>query len=90
MTLSHDVRYILRAFALMGIVALFIWIITEFDQRMNHYVCSTAPVVVHYGDTIFDIATDNCRGNVRTAIDDLVNRYGTTIHVGQVIELETK
>jgi hypothetical protein len=47
--------------------------------------------VVVVGDngqnTLWEIGTQNCVGNVARAVDALVDTYGVTIHVGQRIFL---
>lgn len=64
--------------------------VLAFALTEGGYSCNPLPVKVKYGDSISTIAYDNCTGNVPRAIDDLVAKYGTTIHNGQVIRLESK
>jgi len=65
------------------------WVIIYSITEMNRYSCTTTSVVV--GDngqnTLWEIGTRNCVGNVARAVDALVETYGVTIHVGQRIFL---
>lgn len=88
--LSDDTRSIFTWLGASVIVAFLIWAVSDFDRRMKHYTCDATPMTVSYRDTLYDIATKNCEGNVNYAIDDLVDKYGTNIQIGQVIQLETK
>ena len=62
----------------------------DFAQRMDSYVCNTRQHTVSYGETLWEIAQSNCSGNIESAVNDLVETYGSTIQNGQVIDLPTK
>lgn len=65
------------------------WVITHSLTEMNRYSCNTEMVVV--GDngqnTLWEIGTRNCVGNVARAVDALVDTYGVTVYEGQKIFL---
>jgi hypothetical protein len=81
----RNVRFIVWA-ALLGICT---WVITYSLTEINRYSCTTASVVV--GDngqnTLWEIGTRNCVGNVARAVDALVETYGVTVYEGQNIFL---
>ena len=81
----RNVRFIFWA----GFFGVCAWVITYSITEMNRYSCNTEMVVV--GDngqnTLWEIGTNNCVGNVARAVDDLVETYGVTIHEGQRIFL---
>lgn len=62
----------------------------DYVERMDSYVCNTKQHTVTYGESLWEIAQSNCSGNIRSAVDDLVDTYGSTIQNGQVIDLPTK
>jgi hypothetical protein len=67
-----------------------VWAYRDYDRRMNTYSCDTQPVTVYQGDTLWEIANRYCWGNIATAVDDLVDEYGTLLQVGQVTNLKSK
>ena len=67
-----------------------VWAYRDYDKRMNTYSCDTEPVIVYQGDTLWQIANQHCWGNISTAVNDLVDEYGTLLQIGQVINLKSK
>jgi hypothetical protein len=67
-----------------------IWMVLDFNKRLDEYTCDATNdnVVVNNGDTVWRIVTTNCTGNIRKAVDDHVEFYGTDIQVGQAIQLK--
>lgn len=53
------------------------------------YECHEATVIVQEYDTLWSIASELCTGVITEAVDDLVDKYGTTIRLGQGIVLPT-
>jgi hypothetical protein len=49
--------------------------------------CNHAQHVVTSGETIWSIAHANCTSGIITAIDQLVGQYGSSIDVGDRIQL---
>jgi len=73
---------------LVVLVTFFVgFLFRDYVHRMESYVCNTRQYTVNYGETLWEIAQSNCSGSIRSAVDDLVKAYGTTIQNGQVIEL---
>jgi len=70
--------------------AFIVYLIQDFTLRMDSYVCNTKQHTVSYGETLWEIAQSNCSGNIESAVNDLVETYGSTIQNGQVIDLPTK
>lgn len=64
--------------------------VLDFNKRLDEYTCDATNdnVVVNNGDTVWRIVTTNCTGNIRKAVDDHVEFYGTDIQVGQAIQLK--
>ena len=62
----------------------------DYAKRMDSYVCDTKQHTVSYGESLWEIAESNCSGSIRSAVDDLVEIYGSDIQNGQVIDLPTK
>jgi len=72
------------------VTAFVLFLFRDFAQRMDSYVCNTRQHTVNYGETLWEIAQSNCSGNIESAVNDLVETYGSTIQNGQVIDLPTK
>jgi hypothetical protein len=72
------------------VTAFVLFLFRDFAQRMDSYVCNTRQHTVSYGETLWEIAQSNCSGNIESAVNDLVETYGSTIQNGQVIDLPTK
>jgi hypothetical protein len=72
------------------VTAFVVILFRDYAKRMDSYVCNTKQHTVTYGESLWEIAESNCSGNIRSAVDDLVDTYGSTIQNGQVIDLPTK
>ena len=86
-------RRVTRGFIALLVVAgscFAVWAYRDYDRRMNTYSCDTEPVTVYQGDTLWQIANQHCWGNISTAVNDLVDEYGTLLQIGQVINLKSK
>lgn len=57
------------------------------DDRQSEYTCDGATVVVSSGDTLWQIASTHCTGNISTAVYDLSKNYGATLLVGDTLYL---
>lgn len=49
--------------------------------------CPDMSVTVQQGDSAWLIAETHCEGNIQNATDKIVDEYGITLRVGQVIVL---
>lgn len=58
--------------------------LTESQER---YDCNGAVITVGAGNTLWGIASANCKGNIQAVVDHLVNEYGSTVEPGQKIQL---
>ena len=73
------------------LVTMFVYFLFQMSaERMDSYVCNTKQHTVSYGESLWEIAQSNCSGNIESAVNDLVETYGSTIQNGQVIDLPTK
>jgi len=84
---------ITRAFYVYLAILVTVFVVVlfrDYVERMDSYVCNTKQHIVTYGESLWEIAQSNCSGNIRSAVDDLVDTYGSTIQNGQVIDLPTK
>lgn len=78
----------LRNFVLAVIVVCVILALHQYNtKKAEAYTCYGDKVTVIAWDTLWRIAEEYCSGNITNATDDLVDKYGTTIQIGQVIEL---
>jgi hypothetical protein len=66
-------------------VATMFYIQTQ--KAIDAYICDSRSIIVRQGDTMFDLVTQNCSGNLGEALDDAVDIYGTNLAVGQQIFL---
>lgn len=76
-------RRTLISLAIATGVAVGVWSVATHDD----YTCESVKVVVNDGDTLWDIATRYCDGNIQSATDDLADKYGTALHKWQVVEV---
>jgi hypothetical protein len=79
--------YVYLAVLVTGFVVI---LFRDYAKRMDSYVCDTKQHTVSYGESLWEIAESNCSGSIQSAVDDLVEIYGSTIQNGQVIDLPTK
>lgn len=84
------IRSTVRTIFWASLVGGTIWLVFDFNKRLDEYTCDSANdnTVVNQGDTLWRIVTVNCTGNLRSAVDDHVEFYGTDIQVGQAIVLK--
>ncbi len=81
--LARKFRYaILGIITTLGALALHLH-----NSAKPDYECHEATVIVQQYQTLWGIASELCTGEVSKAVDDLVDKYGTTIHAGQAIIL---
>ena len=49
------------------------------------YTCTQGAVAVQSGDTLWSLAQEHCTGHIGQATDELVDKYGTDIQIGDII-----
>lgn len=69
----------------IGIGALVV--VNRYEELNQGYVCGKTAFKVVGGDTLWDIAHDNCEGNLVGVIDELVETYGEHLSIGNYIYL---
>lgn len=80
----------LQTVGVCALIAFLTYLVYDFNNKVLEYTCDPQPVVVSYdGQSLWNIAQDKCVGNLSRAVDDLVEKYGVTIHVGQQIQLKS-
>lgn len=84
--IRRTVAFIVLLATVFGLFAL----LAKLTESDTSYTCTTIGVRVERGDTLYDIAYRYCSGDVQSAIDELVDTYGTDITEGQWIALPTK
>lgn len=84
------IKHKLETIGLCALLAFLIYMVYDFNNRVVEYTCDPEPIVVNYdGQSLWNIAQEHCVGNLSRAVDDLVEKYGVTIHVGQQIQLRS-
>lgn len=66
-------------------VATMFYIQTQ--RAIDAYICDSRSIIVRQNDTMFDLVTQNCSGNLGEALDDAVDIYGTNLGIGQQVFL---
>ena len=51
------------------------------------YECEQIATVAVQGDSLWSVASEHCVGDIREATYNLSQKYGTTVHPGQIIEM---
>lgn len=87
---NRRVMWVFYGYLMVLVTAFVVYLFQDFAHRMDSYVCNTRQYTVSYGETLWEIAQSNCSGNIESAVNDLVETYGSTIQNGQVIILPTK
>ena len=82
-------RVSIRVGLVVAGLATFIAVIVWQGNDDSKYHCDNGglAVVIHEGDTLWDIAKQYCTGSTVTAVDDLYKIYGSTLYPGQIIHL---
>jgi hypothetical protein len=88
--INSRVTWAFNVYLAVLVTAFVYFLFNESAERMDSYVCNTRQHTVSYGETLWEIAQSNCSGNIESAVNDLVETYGSTIQNGQVIDLPTK
>ena len=77
----------LRAVGWLLAVVAGVAIIGAVSDNASRFTCETDPHVVQYGDTLWAIAEAKCDGNIQAVTDNLVDTYGSTIQLSEIIWL---
>lgn len=77
----------LRAVGWVLAVVAGVAIIGAASHNASRFTCNTDPHVVQYGDTLWAIAEAKCDGNIQAVTDNLVDTYGSTIQLSEIIWL---
>jgi hypothetical protein len=85
--INYKITWAFYGYLAVLVTAFVYFLIQESAEHMDSYVCNTRQHTVNYGETLWEIAVSNCSGSIRSAVDDLVETYGTNIQNGQLIEL---
>jgi hypothetical protein len=88
--INHKITLAFYGYLAVLVTAFVYFLIQESAKHMDSYICNTKQHTVSYGETLWEIAMSNCSGNIESAVNDLVETYGSTIQNGQVINLPTK
>ena len=88
--INNRITWAFYGYLAVLVTAFVYFLLQESAERMDSYVCNTKQHTVSYGESLWEIAMSNCSGNIESAVNDLVETYGSTIQNGQVIDLPTK
>ena len=80
-------RNLLTAILIVIAVVIAVMFYRQNEKALNAYICDSSEVIVNEGVTLYDIVQGQCDGNLREALDDAVDTYGTNLSVGQRIFL---
>lgn len=70
-----------------SVTYLALWIWNDYNERWLTFTCDSRMIIVHQGDTMWELVRENCWGNIAVAVDEHVKEYGSTIYEGQAIQL---
>jgi len=88
----YSVRAVARVFFWTAILLLLGWFTLRTQEAIFDYSCRETTIRINDPDasTLWDVAVNNCTGNIMSAVDDLVEKYGETVYPGQQITTITK
>ena len=71
------------------VMAMAVWVFGASNAAHAKFTCSTEPVVAQAFDTIWQIASENCDGNLENAVYHMVQLNGgrAMIQIGQAVEI---
>ena len=81
-------RNLLTAILIVIAVVIAVMFYRQNEKALNAYICDSSEVIVNEGVTLYDIVQAQCDGNLREALDDAVDIYGTKLGAGQRIFLQ--
>lgn len=88
----NEIQYRQIRIAVLVIVAIiasfFAWRFLEQGYEViERYNCDPSGTIVNKGDTLYEIARENCSGNINVAVDEIYSFYGASIYPGQLLYL---
>jgi len=71
------------------VMAMAVWVFGASNAAHAKFTCSTEPVVAQAFDTIWQIATDNCEGNLQNAVHHMIqlNDGSSILQIGQTVQI---
>lgn len=77
------------AMLVMVVLAMAVWLFGASNAAHAKFTCSTEPVVAEAFDTIWQIATDNCEGNLQNAVHHMIqlNDGSAILQIGQTVQI---
>lgn len=86
----YRIRTAVRCAFLIGVALVAFMTGKALAGNPYSFRCDGSAVVANTGDTMWSLAYDHCEGHTGAAVDTLVQRYGTTLQVGDIISLAIK
>lgn len=77
------------AILVIVVLAMAVWLLGASNAAHAKFTCSTEPVVAEAFDTIWQIATDNCEGNLQNAVHHMIqlNDGSAILQIGQTVQI---
>ncbi len=71
------------------VMAMAVWLFGVSNASHAKFTCSTETVVAQAFDTIWQIATDNCEGNLQNAVHHMIqlNDGSAILQIGQTVQI---
>ena len=79
----------LVAIATATVLALAVWLFGVSNAAHAKFTCATESVVAQAFDTIWQIADDNCEGNLQNAVHHMIqlNDGSAILQIGQIVQI---
>jgi len=73
----------------IGAMALAVWGFGISNKAQAEFACSAEAVVAQPFDTIWQIASDNCEGNLQNAVHHMIqlNDGSSILQIGQAVQI---
>ena len=71
------------------VMAMAVWVFGASNAAHAKFTCSTESVVAEAFDTIWQIASDNCEGNLQNAVHHMIqlNDGSSILQIGQIVQI---
>ena len=74
---------------MLAVLAMAVWLFSASNEAHARFTCSDTQHVTKAFDTMWQIAIDNCEGNLQNAVHHMVrlNDGTVSLQIGQIVQI---